>query len=88
MSEMKSRGKRIDNGEWVYGVPVKSVNDKVYMIHGATEDAINTRNEVDFYYTEVIPETVEIEIDGQWLKESELIDIVKKDLTAISTKNN
>lgn len=55
------RGKRKDNGEWVYGSPVKSINDRVYMIHGATEDAINTKNEVDFIYSEVIPETV-----GQW----------------------
>jgi hypothetical protein len=43
---------------WVWGVPVVSVNDRWYMIHGATEDAINTYNEVDFYYTEVDPETV------------------------------
>ena len=52
------RGKRVDGGKWVYGVPVYSVNDRCYMIHGATEDAINTKNEVDFIYSEVIPETV------------------------------
>ncbi len=45
-------------GKWVYGMPVESVNGRVYIIHGATEDAINTHNEVDFIYSEVIPETV------------------------------
>lgn len=58
MIEILYRGKRVDNGEWIEGFPVESVNNKIYMIVYATEDAINTKNEVDFIYEEVNPETV------------------------------
>jgi len=58
------RGKRIDNGKWVYGTPIMSVNNRTYMIHGATEDSINTQNIVEFYYCEVDTQTV-----GQLVKE-------------------
>ena len=51
------RAKSLD-GRWVYGVVVESVNDRYYMIHGATEDAVNTSNEVDFIYTEVDGSTI------------------------------
>ena len=54
----KYRGKAIGTGVWVYGSVVESVNDRMYMIHGATENAINTCNEVGFIYSEVIPETI------------------------------
>ena len=57
MRDIKVRGKRTDNGEWVVGGYVKSVNDRAYIIVYATEDAVNTRNEIDFLYIEVIPET-------------------------------
>lgn len=58
MREYKFRGKRIDNGEWVHGFLVTSVNDRTYIIVYATEDAVNTGNKIDFIYVEVIPETV------------------------------
>lgn len=61
MREHLYRGKRKDTGEWVEGAVVKSINGRVYIIFNATEDAINTLNEVDFCYHEVIPETV-----GEW----------------------
>ena len=55
---VKFRGKRTDNGEWVFGLYVKSANDRAYIIIYATEDAVNTGNEIDFLYIEVTPETV------------------------------
>lgn len=58
MREIRFRGRRVDNGEWVYGYYVKSANDRAYIIIYATEDAVNTGNEIDFLYIEVIPETV------------------------------
>lgn len=56
--EIKFRGKRVYTEDWVYGYYVKSTNDRAYIIRYATEDAINTNNEIDFLYHEVIPETV------------------------------
>jgi len=55
---LRCRGKSIDTRSWVYGFPVYSVNDKCYIILNATEDAINTLNEVDFVFVEVDPKTV------------------------------
>jgi hypothetical protein len=57
MKEILFKAKNED-GKWVFGLPISSVNDKCYMIIGATEDAINTNNEVDFMFVEVIPETL------------------------------
>lgn len=58
--EIIFRGKRLDNGEWVEGTPVWSVNNRCYMIIGAEE-----AERIDFLcqieYVEVDPETI-----GQW----------------------
>lgn len=72
MRENKFRAKRMTDHKWVYGVPVKSVNGKFYMIHGATEDAINTFNDVDFFFTEIIEDTI-----GQ---QTELKDVNGKEI--------
>jgi uncharacterized phage protein (TIGR01671 family) len=58
MRKIRFRGKCAVTGKWLYGVPVESVNGRWYMIHGATEDAINTNNAIDFYYTEIDGNTV------------------------------
>ena len=58
MREIKFRGKRVDNVEWIVGGYVKSVNDRAYIIIYATEDAANTRYNLNFFYIEIIPETV------------------------------
>lgn len=55
--EIKFRGKRIDNGEWVEGTPVWSINNRCYMIIRAEES-----EQIDFLcqveYVEVDKETV------------------------------
>lgn len=58
--EIKFRGKRLDNGEWVEGTPVWSINNRCYMIIGA-EEAEQIYFLCQVKYVEVDPETV-----GQW----------------------
>ena len=74
MREIKFRGKRLDNGEWVYGYVVlsqkrawiKDINDKY--TNPLQIDSLN--HTANFKMVEVIPETV-----GQYtgLKECEKI---------------
>ena len=73
-------GKSSLSGIMVYGVPVQSVNDRVYIIHGATEDAINTINEVDFIYTEVVPDSVKKVIGCERVVDSEVPETFESDL--------
>ena len=61
MREIKFRGKRVDNGEWVYGVPVIGLTSGVFMIWIESE-AKRGRWELSIRgvvkQAEVIPETV------------------------------
>ncbi|WP_314066526.1 YopX family protein [uncultured Vagococcus sp.] len=57
---IKYRAKRVDNGEWVYGVPVpNSFGDKVFMIHLVLGDKVAFPLErLHEYCVEVVPETI------------------------------
>lgn len=61
MREIKFRGKRVDNGEWVYGVPVIGLTSGVFMVWIESE-AKRGRGELSIRdvvkQAEVIPETV------------------------------
>ena len=50
MQEIKFRGKRLDNGEWVYGYAAKFVHHSIPVIMEDTEDGIDSRK--------IIPDTV------------------------------
>ena len=52
------KGQRISDDKWLRGVLIKSVNNRYYIIVYATEDVINTLNEVDFAYDEVKYESI------------------------------
>ena len=72
--EIKFRGKRKDNGEWVEGYYVK------HPFSDFPETPVDCII-ADSFPHEVLPETVQIEVCGQWFKPEELIKVVQKGLT-------
>ena len=72
MRVINFRGKRVDNGEQVYGDVHFNIDCTKCHIHGRSKEVFES------HY--VIPETVKIEVCGQWFDEKELADVVKKGL--------
>ena len=55
MRENKFRGKRVDNGEWVYGWYVYDENNEIHTIHNSEFNIVGLSSRG----TEVIPSTVD-----------------------------
>ena len=70
MRDIKFRGKRVDNGEWVYGQYLES-DYKYYIVdcHGVTSTAIALADSIASFpgYYEVVPDSV-----GQYTGEADL----------------
>lgn len=83
MTEIREyRGKRVDNGEWVYGMPYAD-----YMICGMTtayyDDEVPMSEYREFDYVEVDPETV-----GQWSGTIERKPVYGKTLNKVFDGDN
>ena len=82
MQQIKFRGKRIDNNEWVYGCYVSTTPDESFILLGVT--AHIKRDDYEVYMIPVKPETV-----GQYIgstdryeKEIYVGDTITHDLEA------
>ncbi len=75
--EIKFRGKRIDNGEWVYGYYVEGVNPQLTRNFHIIWDLYNEKHEVH-------PDSV-----GMWtgLKDKKGVDIFEKDIIRLLNKD-
>lgn len=77
--EIKFRGKRLDNREWVEGTPVWSANGRCYMVTGAEEtEKMDVLCQIE--YAEVDPATVGqytgiTGIDGREICEGDILSV-------------
>lgn len=77
MREVKFRGKRIDNAEWIYGNLIKTFDDRYFI-----DTRMAYSDDIDMWGTErltlevyeVIPETI-----GQYVGENDGIEIYEEE---------
>ena len=75
--EIKFRGLRKDGGGWAKGALCDNyIAEDTILVDYVPNP---TRYEIGGWL-EVIPETVQIEVNGQWFSDEELLEIVKKGL--------
>ena len=85
MRDIKFRGKRVDDGKWIYGVPT-SLTINCYEVKTIIVSKIST-DELDGYHPSVDYEIVDPETVGQYteLKDDDNFDIYNGDILLCET---